>query len=114
MDCRSAKNIVYDDQSDYFKVDSSGIVLEVDNKDSDKAKIDFYSGGRFPRNEMKVSLHLATRTVTVEENDGVKNKDKLLKDIHKLLDMRSKRYPKYFGDIENSRDVSFWNTIPSY
>lgn len=73
--------------------------------------MDFYSGGRFPRNEMKVSLHLATRTVTVEENDGVKNKDKLLKDIHKLLEMHSKRYPKYFADKDNSKVVSEYQVL---
>lgn len=106
---RTSKNVVYDDQCDYFKLDSSGTVVESDeSKNSERDKRDFYAGigSRFPRNEMKVSLNLATRTVTVEEKDDIKNKEKLLKDIHKLLEIHSKRFPKYFIGKEDLKDVS--------
>lgn len=102
---RSTKNIVYDDQCDYFKLDSSGTVIESQEKNSDKAKMDFYTSSRFPRSEMKVSLDLATRTVTMEQKDNVKNKEKLLDDIHKLLEVHSKRFPKYFSGKENLKEV---------
>lgn len=97
---------MYDDQCDYFKVDSSGMVVEVEDRNSDKAKMEFYCGGRFPKNEMKLTLNLATRTVVAEEKDEPKNRDKLLKDIHKLLEIHSKRFPQYFHSGGISKDVS--------
>lgn len=88
-------------------MDSSGTVVESEGKNNGKAKMDFYSSSsRFPRNEMKVSLNLATRSVITEEKDDLKNKDKLLNDIHKLLEIHSKRYPKYFSGREDLKYVS--------
>lgn len=95
--------MVYDDESDYFKVNSAGVVEEADEKSHDKAKMDFYT--RAPRREMKVSLNLATRTVTAAEDGNPKNKQKLLSDIHKLLETHSKRVPRYFFDKDELNEV---------
>lgn len=100
--------MVYDDECDYFKLDSSGNVIEVpENKKYEKAKMDFYSRGRFPRSQTRMSLNLATRTVTLEEKDGIKNKEKLLNDIHKLMEMNAKRFPKLFSRNQDINEVSF-------
>lgn len=103
--------MIYDDQCDYFKVDKSGAVSEGDSKDSDKAKKDFYSTGRFPRHEMRMSLNLATRTVTVEEREDIKNEEKFISDVHKLLEIHSKRFPKYFYTNDKLKDVRIMQSI---
>lgn len=43
---------------------------------------------------MKISLDLATRTVTLPSPDGIANKDKLMTDVNVLLDRRENRFPK--------------------
>lgn len=68
--------------------------------------MEFYSGGRLPKSELKVSLNLATRSVEVEEKNEIKNKDKLLRDIHHLLELSAKRCPQYFNTKDNIKQVS--------
>lgn len=92
------KNIVYDDQSDYFSMNKWSSPEE--QKRNKKRLSDHLSTLHKPRSEVKMSLDFATRTVAFEKTDDIVNKDKLMKGVNKLLDNSYKRFPNnlFSGD----------------
>lgn len=52
------------------------------------------------RKDMRMALDLASRTVNIENDEYMKNKEKLMKSVNKLLDSTEHRFPKNLFDGE--------------
>lgn len=85
------KNVVYDDQTDYFSMNQWSSPDE--QKKNKKSLSEHLSTLHKPRHDVKMSLDFATRTVAFEKTDDIVNKDKLMKGVNKLFDNAYKRFP---------------------
>ncbi|KAK9711842.1 ASCH domain [Popillia japonica] len=87
------KNKVYDDQNDYFDINSKWS-SEDENVKLKKKHASLYSSMHRSRRDMKVALDFASRTAVLDDDDYRKNKKNLMIGLNKLLDSTEKRFPK--------------------
>lgn len=99
--CRSVQNRVFDDQNDYFDLNSkwASDTEKSENKKRFQSKYEYLHKSK---REFKLALDFASRTVVVEDTQ-VSNKKHLLKGVNKLLDNTDKRFPKNLFEGDKSQ-----------
>lgn len=100
-----SKNQVFDDQNDYF--DIHGKWQSEDEKGSLKAQYqNYHERVHKSRNDLKLALNFASRTVTLENNEHEKFKTNLMRGVNKLLDNSEGRFPPNLFHGDKGRLVS--------
>ncbi|XP_022911827.2 activating signal cointegrator 1 [Onthophagus taurus] len=89
----SIKNKIFDDQNDYFDLNSKWL-SEDDKSNLKKKHASMHSSIHKNRRDMKLALDFASRTVTLDNDEHLKNKKKLMVGVNKLLDSTERRFPK--------------------
>lgn len=90
---------VFDDQNDYFDV--HGKWLSEDEKGSLKTQYrNYHERVHKSRNDLKIALSFASRTIVVQNDEHEKFKSNLMKGVNKLLDNSEGRFPPnlFHGD----------------
>lgn len=90
------KNKVYDDQNDYFDMNSQWMTDD-EKRYMKKKQVNNYNKLHKSRRDLKLALDFASRTVTIDNNQP-KFKDNLMKGVNKLLDNTDRRFPKNLFD----------------
>ncbi|GJQ66263.1 hypothetical protein Trydic_g4314 [Trypoxylus dichotomus] len=99
------KSKVYDDQNDYFDINSKW-TSEAENAKLRKKHGSIYSSMHRSKRDMKIALDFASRTVALDNDDHKKNKKNLLMGVNKLLDSTEKRFPKNLFDGEKGQLIA--------
>ncbi|XP_017780567.1 PREDICTED: activating signal cointegrator 1 [Nicrophorus vespilloides] len=101
----ATKNKVFDDQNDYFDLNSKWL----NDKEKDGARRQ-YRGAREmlhkSKKDFKLALDFASRTVTINDDDQKKNHEKMLAGVNKLLDNADRRFPKNLFDGEKAELIA--------
>ncbi|XP_065167893.1 activating signal cointegrator 1 [Atheta coriaria] len=97
----SVQNRVFDDQNDYFDLNSKW-ASETEKSENKKRFQSKYEYLHKSKREFKLALDFASRTVVVEDTQ-VSNKKHLLKGVNKLLDNTDKRFPKNLFEGDKSQ-----------
>lgn len=99
------KTKILDDENDYFDVNSQWL-NENDKLTVKKKYFTNYNNRHRSRRDIKIALDFASRTVNFENDESLKNKEKLMKGVNKLLDNTERRFPKNLFDGDKGELVT--------